>query len=105
MSEDSQMIVRRRRSSPFTPSPGASKLTVSRTEIAARHETCEYMAAMLTDHAKSFLWQLGLHESDALERIHRGLLSSQSGVSPAEADWVTRRLAELLAWECRPFAA
>jgi hypothetical protein len=35
-----------------------------------------------------------------LERIHAGLQSPESGVSVAEAQWVTRRLAELLGWEC-----
>ena len=104
MSEDSQIIVPPSFIALYTE-PGRLKLTASRSEIAARHETCEDMAAMLTDHAKSILWQLGIHESDVLERIHCGLLSSESGVSPAEAEWVTRRLAELLGWECRPFVA
>jgi hypothetical protein len=33
-----------------------------------------------------------------LERVHRGLLGGAAGVSAAEAQWVIRRLAELLQW-------
>jgi len=33
-----------------------------------------------------------------LERVHRGLLGGAAGVSAAEAQWVVRRLAELLEW-------
>jgi len=33
-----------------------------------------------------------------LARIRGGLLAGEAGVNAAEAEWVTRRLAELLGW-------
>ena len=33
-----------------------------------------------------------------LRRIHAGLATPESGVSPAEAEWIVQRLAELLGW-------
>ena len=85
--------------------PGRSRSSASFSEIAARHEICEDMAAMLTEHAKTILWQLGIAEDDVLERVHAGLLSADSGVSAAEAEWVTCRLAEMLEWECWLFGS
>jgi hypothetical protein len=99
MSEDSQIVVPESFIALFVE-PGRFKPSASRSEIAARYETCEDMAVMLADHAQRILWELGIHESDVLERIHAGLQSPESGVSVAEAQWVTRRLAELLGWEC-----
>ena len=58
---------------------------------------------MLTDHAQTKLWELGVAESDVLERIHRKLLTGEAGLSAVEAEWVTRRLAELLRWDCTLF--
>jgi hypothetical protein len=81
----------------FVP-PGAIKPRAGRAEIAARYELCEDMAQMLVDTAKATLFDLGIDESDVLERIERGLLVDGSVVTPDEARWVTRRLAELLDW-------
>ena len=53
---------------------------------------------MLTEHARSRFWELGITERDVLERMHRGLAAGQAGVNAAEAGWVTGRLAELLEW-------
>ena len=101
MSEDSQIVVPASFIALFVE-PGRHKPNATAAHIAARHDTCEDMAAMLAEPAKTILWQLGVHESDVLQRIHAGLLTAESGVSPAEAAWVTRRLAELLGWECGP---
>lgn len=97
MTDDSQIVV--------PPSfialylaPGRSKPNASRDEIAARHEFCEDLASMLSDHAVARLWELGAAEADVLERIQRGLLSEDSGVTSPEAAWVMRRLAEILNW-------
>ena len=49
--------------------------------------------------------ELGITEDLVLERIYRGLLSEPPQVNSAEARWVTRRLAELLEWDCPPFDA
>jgi len=79
--------------------PGRTRPNVPRDVIAERYELCEDLATMLVDRAQHTLWDLGVTELDVLQRIQRGLLTGEAGVSAAEAAWVTRRLAELLAWE------
>lgn len=88
----------------FVP-PGRIKPTASRETIRERYEFCEDLANMLTDTARSRLWELGIAESDVLERIHAGLLAGPIGVSEDEAVWVARRLAELLGWDALPGSA
>ncbi len=41
---------------------------------------------------------MGITERDVLERCHRGLIGEGAVVNEAEAQWVIRRLAELLEW-------
>ncbi len=77
---------------------GRSRPSATREQIASRHEFCEDLATMLTDHASAKLFELGVTEFDVLERIHRGLLAGNAAVTPPEAQWVIRRLAELLGW-------
>jgi hypothetical protein len=60
------------------------------------------MAQMLTDTARATQFELGIAEEDVLERVQQGLLAEGSGVSAAEAWWVTGRLAELLDWYLPP---
>lgn len=81
----------------FVPE-GRIKPTAPWREIRERYEYCEDLANMLTETASTQLWQLGIAESDVLERIGRGLAGGQAGVGDAEAQWVLRRLAELLGW-------
>jgi hypothetical protein len=78
--------------------PGAFKPSEPRDVIAARYDLCEDMAQLLTEHAKSKLFELGVAEEDVLERVQRGLLAEGSVVARGEALWITRRLAELLNW-------
>jgi len=85
--------------------PGRSRPSAGRAEIAARYEFCEDLAQLLTEHAKTMLFDLGITEDDVLERCHRGLCVEAAPVNPAEAEWVTRRLAELLGWDCPPLAS
>jgi hypothetical protein len=82
--------------------PGAIKPREPRSVIEVRYELCEDMAQMLVDAAKATLFDLGVAESDVLERFHRGLLVDASVVTPDEARWVLRRLAELLDWPALP---
>ena len=79
--------------------PGRIKLNAPRAEIQQRYEFCEDFASMLTETAQSRLWELGITEADVLARIHDGLLAGETVVNEAEAQWVLRRLAELLGWE------
>ncbi|MDL2338619.1 MAG: ATPase with chaperone activity [Pseudomonadota bacterium] len=78
--------------------PGSVRPNQSRTVIASRYELCEDMAQMLVDHARAKLFELGVTEHDVLERTHRGLLVEGSTFSADEANWLVRRLAELLGW-------
>ena len=102
MSEDSQIVVPRSFIELYIP-PGRIKPTAPRDEIAARYEFCEDLASMLTEHARMKLWELGITEDDVLERTHRGLRVPDAPVTPAEAWWVIRRLAELLEWRAPDF--
>ena len=79
--------------------PGRIKPNASREHIAERYEFCEDLATMLTEHASAKLFELGVAELDVLERMHRGLLAGDAAVTAPEAQWVVRRLAELLGWE------
>ncbi len=106
MNDDSQIVVPDAFVALFQP-PGdhrPRRPTEPREVIAARHELCEDMAQMLTETARHKLFELGVAESDVLERISRGLRAEGSPVSPAEAGWVTGRLAELLAWPLPGFS-
>jgi hypothetical protein len=97
MSDESQIVVPPSFVALFIE-PGRVKPSASREHIAQRHEFCEDLAQMLTEHASTRKWELGVTEADVLVRMHRGLLQEQAGVSAPEAWWVVRRLAELLEW-------
>lgn len=77
---------------------GATRPSERREVIAARCELCEDLAQMLTEHATATRADLGVTELDVLTQLLRGLQTADSVVTPAEALWVVRRLAELLAW-------
>ena len=78
--------------------PGQSRPRAGRAVILARYEFCEDMAGHLTELARARQQELGVTESDVLERIERGLRDPASGVDGAEARWIVRRLAELAGW-------
>lgn len=80
------------------------RLTAPLRTVRERYEACEDLACHLVDHARGLLFQLGVDESDVLERCLRGLRSAESGVSGDEARWVVHRLAELLGWTFLPDA-
>jgi hypothetical protein len=119
VSEDSQIVVPPSFIALFVP-PGRIKPTASRQTIAARYDLCEDLAQMLTETARAKQFELGVDEATVLERMLRGLLeqgatsmdATKDGatdgatdaseppgiVTAAEAQWVVRRLAELLDW-------
>jgi alpha-ribazole phosphatase len=94
--EDSQLVVPPSFVALFVPE-GRLKPTESREVIGARYELCEDLAQMLEETASSKRFELGVTEEDVLERIHQGL-EAGGVVSVAEALWVVRRLAEIIAW-------
>lgn len=79
--------------------PGRIKPREPWAVISQRYELCEDLAQMLTDTARTKLWELQATEADVLERIGRGLAAGPLDLSADEAQWVLRRLAELLGWE------
>lgn len=95
--EGSQVVVPPSFIALFVP-PGRIKPSIPREELVARHELCEDLAQALTERARTQQWELGIAEQDVLERVHRGLAGGEAGLGAAEAEWVTRRLAELLDW-------
>ena len=97
MSDDNQTVIPRSFVDLFVPA-GAIRPREPRTVIAERYELCEDMAHMLTEHAKSKLFELGVAETDVLQQMHRGLMADGSVLAADEAGWVTCRLAELLDW-------
>jgi hypothetical protein len=78
--------------------PGRIKPREPWAVISQRYELCEDLAQMLTDTARTKLWELHATEADVLERIGQGLAQGPLDLSTDEAQWVLRRLAELLDW-------
>lgn len=72
--------------------------TAPRATIAARHELCEDLANLLTDHCSTVHFRDGVDEGTVLGRCLQGLLAPPTTVEPTEAEWVVRRTAELLGW-------
>lgn len=104
MNEDTQVVVPGAFVDLFLTPQGhlRRRLSAPREVVSARHELCEDLAQMLTTTARDKLFELGVAQSDVLERIHSGLLAEGSPITPAEAGWVTGRLAELLEWPLPP---
>ena len=75
------------------------RLTVPMALVRERYEVCEDLASHMVEHCQGVQRDIGVAEDEVLVRCHRGLVSPESGVSPAEAGWVVTRLAELLGWE------
>ena len=78
--------------------PGQQKPNAPRDVVAGRYELCEDMATLLTETAKNKLLSLGITEDDVLAKFLRGLTVAGAVVTEPEANWVIRRLAELLEW-------
>jgi len=82
----------------------SGRLTEPMSTVRERYELCEDLAQMLTEKASILRFKTGRPEVDLLQSIQLGLSGAQAPVRPAEAEWVVRRLAELLDWEFRPAA-
>jgi hypothetical protein len=97
MSDDNQVLVPRSFIELFI-APGRLKPSEPREVIMQRHELCEDMAQILTETARTKLFELGVAETDVLDRMARGLRAEGTVLSDAEAGWGVCRLAELLGW-------
>ncbi|MDQ7955638.1 MAG: hypothetical protein RET84_07005 [Pseudomonadota bacterium] len=78
--------------------PRRQRLSLPLAEVRARYELCEDLAQALTEHARALSQGGTVSDNEVLQRCHAGLATPESGLSPAEAEWVVRRLAELLDW-------
>lgn len=76
------------------------RLQAPPAQVRDRYELCEDLANQLVAHAQTLYHVQAPSEEEILRRMHAGLASSGSGVTAAEAVWVTCRLAELLEWRC-----
>jgi len=74
------------------------RLTIPLQELRERYDLCEDLAAGLVEFAQGVHHGLGVAEDEVLARCRRGLLQAPAQVEPGEAQWVERRLAELLGW-------
>ena len=70
--------------------------------VRQRYEICEDLASHLVGHAQVLHHVEVPSEDEILRRIHAGLALPDAGVSGAEAEWIVRRLAELLGWASTP---
>lgn len=78
--------------------PGGYKLTEPIAQVRERYEFCEDLAQMLTEQAAARQFELGVSGEAVLEKMLQGLEAPGSPVEPREAQWVVRRLGELLGW-------
>ena len=101
MSEDNQIDIPASFIAIFV-APGRQKPSEPRHFVADRYELCEDMATMLAETAKNMQFSLGISEHEVLVRIQRGLTGDDAVVSVPGAQWVMRRLAELVGWEFDP---
>mgnify|MGYP001187265388 CR=1 FL=1 len=79
--------------------PGSQKPNAAREQIAARYDLCEDLATLLVEVASTQLASSRDSTAQVLQQCQAGLLGEAAMVSQAEAEWVIRRLAELLNWE------
>lgn len=96
MSDDDQILVPPSFEALYRDTRG--RLTLPRADFRLRYELCEDMAQMLVDRSQQVHHDQGVSEDIVLTRTEAGLASAESGFSASEAEWVTIRLAELLAW-------
>lgn len=66
--------------------------------VRERYELCEDMACALVAQAQQLYHREGPSEEGVLAGLHTALGASETGLTSAEARWVTLRLAELLGW-------
>lgn len=80
-------------------SPSGHRLREPMSTVRQRYELCEDLAQVLTEQAASTQFRSGGTEAEVLQKMLAALAAPESPVQPAEAQWVVRRLAELLGWE------
>ncbi len=79
-------------------SDARGRLRLPLDELRARYELCEDLACHLMEQAGQIYHGGARSEEGVLQGMHAGLAAPGTGVSAAEARWITLRLAELLNW-------
>lgn len=74
----------------------STRINEPRHHVLARYETCEDLAQGLAPQARALVADLGVTSLDVAEKVGAGLVHPSVGLSPEEAQWVVRRLQELL---------
>jgi hypothetical protein len=72
------------------------RLNAPLREVRARYELCEDLAQSLLEPARTLSHGGSLSDDEVLRRCQAGLADADSGLPAAQAEWVIRRLAELL---------
>lgn len=78
--------------------PSGLRLTEPIAFVRERYELCEDLAQALTEQAAAAQFRTGDAESVVLRKMQAALSVDGSAVERREAQWVVRRLAELLGW-------
>ena len=76
----------------------SGSLRITHAALLLRYEQCEDMAHSLVEHAQLLAAGETFAEQAILQRCLDGLRVDQSHFAAPEAEWVVRRLAELLEW-------
>ena len=79
-------------------SDAGQRLVCPAQDVRERYELCEDLACHLVEQAQQLYHGGARSEEGVLLGIHAGLAGPDAGVTPAEARWITLRLAELLGW-------
>jgi hypothetical protein len=95
MDDDNQIVIPESFIALFVR-PGRSKPAEPYVTILQRYELCEDLASALVDQATIKKWELGVETQDIVQRIGQGLTSGAAGISDTEAEWVCKRLTELM---------
>jgi hypothetical protein len=84
--------------------PGGHRLTEPMSFVRERYELCEDLAQALTEQAAAVQFRTGEPEAVVLRKMESTLSAEGSALQPPEAQWVVRRLAELLGWSAGSLA-
>lgn len=97
LGEDSQILIPESFTAIYSD-PIRHRLTVCKEELATRYELCEDMANLLSESTAAQWFRTGQEKEEVLKQVLQGLLSECAIVSEPEAQWVTRRIEEVLGW-------
>ncbi len=95
MTDERQIVVPASFLALYTPT-GKTRPTPPREWLEQRHDLCEDFSQLLYETVTEKILALGITESDAVERVQRGMAELALDLSEAETEWVMTRLDEIL---------